>query len=564
MVLDTIFNLCFSRCCILTAEKRRRIFGWIGLFLMMPAMPVPAAALDAKERFHLAEACKRRLMENPRKQRFRHNWETCIKQFYAVYQYDPEGMWAAAGLFQAAQLYEGLSQRSGRVKDRREAVDLYRRIMNRFPESAYSKRAAAAIASLTGEKPGSHPAGSPEGPGSGRGDNAPGRSTRNGSRLATVSDIRHWSNPTYTRVVVDVADEVDYNFHLLKMDPDLKKPPRLYVDLSRCRLEKDIVTTIPINDDLLSEVRAGQYQPDSVRVVLDIKSFERYKIFSLKNPFRIVIDVWGEGASTAKQKGPGSSGSDPKIPKGSLARQLALGVSRIVIDPGHGGKDFGAPGYIKGVHEKNIVLDIAKRLAAKVRKKLKLEVILTRHTDRYLTLEERTAIANTRNADLFISIHTNASRDHRAYGLETYFLNLATDDEAILVAARENATSTKNISDLEKILFDLMHNAKVNESRRLAGLVQNALVGEMEKKYTRIRDKGVKQAPFYVLLGAQMPAILVETSFISNPRECRRLMDPVYQERLCDAIIDGIEQYIRETHPVARRDETAAERVGCS
>ncbi|MBW1778226.1 MAG: N-acetylmuramoyl-L-alanine amidase, partial [Deltaproteobacteria bacterium] len=115
-----------------------------------------------------------------------------------------------------------------------------------------------------------------------------------------------------------------------------------------------------------------------------------------------------------------------------------------------------------------------------------------------------------------------------------------------------------------KILFDLMHNAKVNESRRLAGLVQNALVGEMEKKYTRIRDKGVKQAPFYVLLGAQMPAILVETSFISNPRECRRLMDPVYQERLCDAIIDGIEQYIRETHPVARRDETAAERVGCS
>jgi N-acetylmuramoyl-L-alanine amidase len=178
-------------------------------------------------------------------------------------------------------------------------------------------------------------------------------------------------------------------------------------------------------------------------------------------------------------------------------------------------------------------------------------VFLTRTKDRFLTLEERTAIANTKNADLFISLHTNASRDRRAYGIETYFLNLATDDDAILVAAKENATSTKNISDLQTILMDLMQNAKINESSRLATNVQDSICKNMRKSYNRIKNKGVKQAPFYVLLGAQMPAILIETAFISNPSECKRLMNPVYQERLCDSIIDGIKNYMRETNPTA-------------
>jgi N-acetylmuramoyl-L-alanine amidase len=177
---------------------------------------------------------------------------------------------------------------------------------------------------------------------------------------------------------------------------------------------------------------------------------------------------------------------------------------------------------------------------------------LTRNSDKFLTLEERTAIANTKSADLFISIHTNSHRDRNVFGIETYFLNLATDDEAIRVAAIENATSTKNISDLQNILFDLVQNAKINESSRLASHVQGAMISILKsRRYSRIYDKGVKQAPFYVLLGAQMPAVLVETSFISNPRECKRLIDPKYQERLCEAIVDGIKKYIRETTPTA-------------
>jgi N-acetylmuramoyl-L-alanine amidase len=372
--------------------------------------------------------------------------------------------------------------------------------------------------------------------------------------MATVSNLRFWSNPNYTRVVIDADREAAYYHHLLKKDPSLNKPQRLYVDLSKSRLGEHIRKSIPIHDDLLIDARAGQYKPDSVRVVVDIKSFKTYKIFSLKDPFRIVIDVWGTKTKLAT-RAPRPSETvkkGGKIPPGSLAKQLALGVRRVVIDPGHGGKDYGAPGYLKGVHEKQISLQIARKLAKKIKSELGLEVILTRNRDRFLTLEERTAFANTKSADLFISIHTNASRDRRAYGIETYFLNLATDEEAIRVAAMENATSTKNISDLQKILYDLMQNAKINESSRLAAYVQSSTIRHLKnKRYSRIKSKGVKQAPFYVLLGAQMPSILIETSFISNARECKRLVSPKFQERLAEGIVEGIRSYIKATSPTA-------------
>jgi N-acetylmuramoyl-L-alanine amidase len=232
-----------------------------------------------------------------------------------------------------------------------------------------------------------------------------------------------------------------------------------------------------------------------------------------------------------------------------LAQQLVLGVRRVVIDPGHGGKDCGAVGYDRAVMEKNVTLEVSKRLARKVKERIGCEVVLTRDRDVFLSLEERTAIANTSNGDIFISIHANAHRNKRVHGVETYLLNLATDSEAIMVAARENATSTKNISDLETILNELMKNAKVNESSRLAGMVQQAMVQALQGKYKRMKDNGVKQAPFYVLLGAEMPSILVEIAFISNPEECRRLNTAAYQEAVVDGIVRGIETYIEEISP---------------
>jgi N-acetylmuramoyl-L-alanine amidase len=487
----------------------------------------------------------------------------CIDKFQSVYDKDPGGPWAPAGLFMAATLYQKLYDHSYVSDDLESAHGIFNQIITRFPGSRYQVKAATAIQNMPGwvkkeQTAESDPIAAKIEARKSRPEpiesDAGASSRPDPGGMATVTNLRFWSNPNYTRVVIDANREADYYHHLLKKDPSLKKPQRLYVDLSQSRLGKNIRKSIPIHDDLLLDARAGQYTSDSVRVVVDIKSFETYKIFSLKDPFRIVIDVWGtRSESDPKVPRPSDTVSKGgKLPPGSLARQLALGVRRIVIDPGHGGKDYGAPGYLKGVHEKNVVLQIARKLAKKIKAELGLEVIMTRNGDRFLTLEERTAFANTKNADLFISIHTNASRDRRAYGIETYFLNLATDEEAIRVAAMENATSTKNISDLQKILYDLMQNAKINESSRLAAYVQSSTTAHLKnKRYSRIKSKGVKQAPFYVLLGAQMPSILVETAFISNARECKRLVNPRFQQRLVEGIVEGIRRYIKATSPTA-------------
>jgi N-acetylmuramoyl-L-alanine amidase len=516
-----------------------------------------------KDAYINAEACYRDLRQNSRKMKYRDNWLRCIDKFQSVYDQDPDGPWAPAGLFMAATLYQKLYAYSHASDDLESAHSIYNQIITRFPDSRYQVKASSAIEDMpaSAKKP---LAAEPDPIAEkikAREDQTESIESKQGPStrpapggMATVTNLRFWSNPNYTRVVIDADREADYYHHLLKKDPSLQKPQRLYVDLSDSRLGDHIRKSIPIHDDLLTDARAGQYTADSVRVVVDIKSFETYKIFSLKDPFRIVIDVWGSNSAGAPDvpRPSDTVKKGGKIPPGSLAKQLALGVRRVVVDPGHGGKDYGAPGYLKGVHEKQVSLQIARRLAKKIKAELGLEVILTRNRDRFLTLEERTAFANTKNADLFISIHTNASRDRRAYGIETYFLNLATDDEAIRVAAMENATSTKNISDLQKILYDLMQNAKINESSRLAAYVQSSTIRHLKnKRYSRIKSKGVKQAPFYVLLGAQMPSILIETSFISNDRECKRLVNPKFQERLAEGIVEGIRSYIKATSPTA-------------
>ena len=501
-------------------------------------------AITPRQMYNQAEVCYKELRHSSIKMKYRHNWLRCIDKFQRVHRLDPSGTWAAAGLYKSGKLYQELAKRSGKKSDYQEARDNFERIVRQFPDSRYRSKAAAEIQMIDSEaKTVSTDVDVP----------SPKDNFHKGD-MGTVDDLRFWSNPNYTRIVIDASREASYDHHLLKKDPSINKPQRLYVDLKQSRLGKNIKKRIPINDDLLMDARAGQFTHDSVRVVVDIKSFKTYKIFSLKDPFRIVIDVWGAVAEKKPTQPEPSAAfkKNGKLPTSALAKQLALGISRIIIDPGHGGRDYGAPGYLKGVHEKDIALQISRRLAQKIRQELECQVFMTRNSDRFLTLEERTAIANTKNADLFISIHTNSHRNRKAFGIETYFLNLATDDEAIRVAAIENATSTKNISDLQNILYDLVQNAKINESSRLAGHVQGSMINHLKhQRYSRINDKGVKQAPFYVLLGAQMPAVLVETSFISNPRECKRLINPKYQERICEAIVRGIKQYIKETTPTA-------------
>lgn len=577
-------------------------------FLILLQQPCLVFAGDVKNRYFEAEAAYKLMQKNPAKQKYRQHWLECIKKFEYVYKDDPSGAWAPPSLYMSGKIYLELYKRSQKTADKNEAVDNFERIIKKFPGSKYKSKAADEIKKITGTAVSGKPAEQKELSSGTRKKEAKKEKIKKAAPVAarqeepekshdlkkekdikeqvkapaepsdkikeiiaadnakvmsgaesqaptsqgtvTVVDLRYWSNPNYTRIVIDADGETGYTHRLLKQDPSLNKPQRLFVDLANSRLGDNIKKVIPINDDLLSDARAGQYERDAVRVAVDIKSFTTYKIFSLKNPFRIVIDVWGSRGEEVREEG-GDKSEEKKIRVGDLAKQFVLGVKKITVDVGHGGDDFGAPGYMKGIHEKDIVLKLGKKLAGKIREELNCEVIMTRTSDKYLTLEERTAISNTKNSDIFISIHTNASRNKGAYGIETYFLNLATDDEAIRVAARENATSTKNISDLQTILNDLMQNAKIHESSRLASHVQESICENLGSKFDLIKNKGVKQAPFYVLLGAQMPAILVETSFISNKRECERLNDPTYQDLLCGAIVKGIKNYIKEINPSA-------------
>lgn len=234
-----------------------------------------------------------------------------------------------------------------------------------------------------------------------------------------------------------------------------------------------------------------------------------------------------------------------------LSLVAGLKVRRVVIDPGHGGKDTGAIGK-RGTREKDLVLSISRKLKRRL-EAMGLEVLLTRDRDEFLELEERTRFANDKHADLFISVHVNAAENRRAYGIETYTLNLNSDRYAMRLAARENASSSKSIGDLQFILADLATKANTDDSVRLARLVQGEMVGTLRRSYgSKIRDLGVKQALFFVLVGAKMPAILVEAAFVSNPDEELRLRSDKYQEETARSIADGVRRFIAEREAIAQ------------
>jgi N-acetylmuramoyl-L-alanine amidase len=251
----------------------------------------------------------------------------------------------------------------------------------------------------------------------------------------------------------------------------------------------------------------------------------------------------------------------------SLARQLGLGVRRIVIDAGHGGHDPGTIGP-RGLQEKSLVLDVALRLERLVRQELGAEVVLTRSTDVFIPLEERTAIANSRGADLFLSIHANASRSPRARGIETYFLNFARSPHAEAVAARENAISPATLKDLQNLVKAIATNSKIDESRDFAAAVHESMVAGVREQHA-VLDRGVHTAPFYVLIGANMPAVLAEIAFVSNPDDERRLKSPEYRELLAGSLLRGVRSYLEALNrtqmrhlPDASRRSTVTEGRG--
>jgi N-acetylmuramoyl-L-alanine amidase len=248
----------------------------------------------------------------------------------------------------------------------------------------------------------------------------------------------------------------------------------------------------------------------------------------------------------------GGTADDPEMPLSavpsantdgtfSMARQLGLGISRIVIDPGHGGHD---PGTIaNGAEEAEIVLDIALRLERLLAREPGLDVVLTRRTDVFVPLEQRTAIANRQGADLFLSIHANSSRNTSARGIETYFLSFASSPDAEAVAARENATSEKAMHNLPGIVRAIALNNKLDESRDLATMVQESMTTRLVRSNSGLRSRGVKKAPFVVLIGAGMPSVLAEVAFLTNRPEAALVKTPAYRQRVAEALHAAVMRY---------------------
>ena len=576
---------------------KRILFCILSLALLLA--PEVLSAESAEQAYQKARSAYQELQNSSRKKMYRDQWERVFKQLESVQKRFPKSARGGDALYLCGKTMDGLYSVSRIKSDAERAVELYERMATLYPQSSLADDSLLLAGKLLEEALNDKgraylvyerlvktlPAGDMTGQARQRlqalaafapppeikvappvAAAAPSTAVPGGG-VGTLTALRHWSNPGYTRIVLDVSREARFTAHYLAADPASGTPPRLYVDIEQTRLDGALQEATLIDDGLLRQIRTGRPKPDTARVVLDLVSIGDYKVFPLSDPWRIVIDIAGDKAPVLKSNEaeitalPGSASDDiarvlksaPQAPPPHIAKApAAAGLRRIVVDAGHGGKDPGAVGP-NGVLEKDVTLKLAKELARELREQLGCEVILTRDRDVYLPLEERTAIANKVGADLFISLHANANKNRSAYGIETYYLNFSKNDQAAAVAARENGTSLKQISDLELILFDLMANAKINESSRLATVIQENLVRNISKKYSDVRDLGVRQGPFYVLLGATMPSVLVEVAFISHPREEKRLTNSAFQKSTANAIALAIREYAVNNKLIAAR-----------
>lgn len=366
-----------------------------------------------------------------------------------------------------------------------------------------------------------------------------GRAALNSPSKARLTGVRFVSSESYTRVIMDLTQAARFESHRLAEDAAKGLPPRIYIDIVGAQLAMDSKEAIPVQDGLLRQVRVGQFSAEVVRVVFDMTNLRSHNAFLLPDPYRLIIDIQGQQSGDRLAAVDGSKAATSAA-KG--AKPAPAGIRKIVIDPGHGGKDPGAIG-VGGIAEKDIVLSVAKRLAKKLTRDMGVEVVLTRKDDSFVRLEDRTAIANAQDADLFLSLHMNASPNGDAKGLETYYLDNSTDEASLRLAARENATSRKDVSDLQFILSDMTQNMKLEDSITLAHRLHGSLVGSMSKKLGEVKDLGVKKALFYVLVGARMPSVLVEMFFITNKTEGRAMSRDSYQNAIVDALYDGIQKF---------------------
>ena len=507
------------------------------------------------------------------------SYEIIVRRF-------PTSGYADNALWQAASLADAAYQRFLKDEDRARALKFYNWLVKEYPRSSFVAKATKQIAALTQSRP-AGAGNDSSGPTSIAGIAVPQPPRTQPSGRATLTSIQRTVLPDSVRVTLELDREVSYR------EERLEDPARVFFDLRSVQAAPSLVDKVlSYSDDVVQQVKIGRHPDSIVRVVLDLESVRDYNVFTLYSPFRIVIDCQRQKAAlttaatspaaapaavtTAADRAPtpppapapappaptiaSPAPAPPPLPSGpppapvtppsanaaggfSMSRQLGLGISRVVIDPGHGGHDPGALG--KGLTEADLVLDVALRLEKRLSNEPGLEVTLTRRTNVYIPLEERTAIANRQNADLFISIHANASRNSAATGVETYYLSFASSPEAEAVAARENSASEREMHHLPDIIKAITLNNKLDESKDLAGMVQEAMATRLRRTNKNLRSLGVKKAPFVVLIGAAMPSVLAEISFVTNPQELQLLKTSAYKDRIAEALEAAVLKYRR-------------------
>lgn len=476
------------------------------------AMPMTSPAIAAED-VKAADTCRDRLKAAPERKKIRENWEECIQKYKetrAFKQHDRQTLLETARLYQELYLY------SNRKEDLRIAKEHYQKIAEKSSQSSPAKEAQRQInriETLLGETPAA-----PE--------------------PTVLSNIRHWAYPDYTRVVIDLNRPATFRV-------EKSSSTSLTVHLSDAVLG-DLFKksrSIVIRDGPLKQIEAKQKEQNAVDVLLSFKQLGSHKVIPLTDPDRLVIDISNGQQKNASARADSKGESTQPDVTALLPPPPPFAIKTIVIDPGHGGKDPGAIG-VNGLEEKEVVLDVSLRLRDLIEKKLKKKVIMTRDDDVFIPLDERTLMANAKKADLFISVHANSSPKRSTQGVEVYFLGRATDDRAIEVAARENATSEKAARDFEEVILnDLERDFNINESLEFAHLTENAFVEHLISKYPTA-SLGVKRAPFYVLVNTNMPAILAEISFLTHPAEAKRLRSSPYRQKIAEALFRGIERYL--------------------
>jgi N-acetylmuramoyl-L-alanine amidase len=586
--------------------------------------PVPAAQAQglaqkkaaARKQYDRAEKLRTALRGKPQKDRTLPEYQQVVNTYRRVYLITPHAAEVPSALLAVAETYQEMGRQFD-PKFYQSAIDAYQFLLHEYPDSRYRMDALLTIAQIQHSDLNQLDAAeltyqeylkrfprSPRVEQAKRAlaDIATAREQQKKAPAGTVAElrgqqgqtpqvtnIRHWNAENYTRIVVDVEDAVQWRAERIS------NPDRIFFDLHKAKLSSTLANkTFELQNGFLKTIRVAQNQVGVVRMVLEVEKVKDYSAFLLPNPYRLVVDVYGEAMTIAKapekpaepkaeavppakaatsestrskrESASATPALAPPVPaqpkrdgQHSLTRALGLKIGRIVIDPGHGGHDTGTIGP-SGLMEKDLCLDLALRLGKMTKEKMPwVEVHYTREDDTFVPLENRTALANQLQADMFISIHANSSPDRAARGIETYYLSFAASEDAMEVAARENALSQSSIHELQDLIRKIARNDKIEESRELAQEIQDSLAGRLLRVSRHLKSRGVKKAPFVVLIGANMPSVLTEISFLSNPTDEAMLKKSEHRNRVVEGIYKGVETYLAGLGTIAYNQQKTAD-----